>query len=91
MDKYTHSVPGRANRLLKCAVTAIKYDLDNLSVVSWNPNTMGGQRRALRSLARNKDIVISKADKGDKTVIMAIAHYLDLAYEHLMTRGHTNY
>ena len=34
-------------------------------------------------MVRNRDVVISKADKGDVTVVMSVAHYLELAYKHL--------
>ena len=37
----------------------------------------------MKCLVRNTDLVISKADKGDATVVMNVTHYLELAYKHL--------
>ena len=41
------------------------------------------EQAALKGLIENQDLVISKADKGDVTVIMNTSQYLDLAYKHL--------
>ena len=67
IDKWVPRTPGtcRSNRLNKCSLMAIKFDFDQLSVVSVKQNMTYDERRAVRSLLRNKRIVISKADKGD--------------------------
>ena len=64
-------------------ITSIKYDMDNLSVISCESNLPMGERRALKSLKKNKEIITSKADNRDTTVIMATSHYLELASKHL--------
>ena len=83
IDKYTGKIPTRAERLLKCSLTAIKFDLERLTIDSSKPNLTYGERHALRSLVKNRGLIISKADKGDTTVIMATPQYLELAYKHL--------
>ena len=40
-------------------------------------------RRALSNLRDNKDIIVTKADKGDVCVVMDVDHYLRLAWAHL--------
>ena len=46
-------------------------------------NLSKAEKKALRDLIKNQDLVISKADKGDTTVIMSTAQYLELACKHL--------
>ena len=67
IDRWVPSIPDRSNRLMKCSMMAIKFDFDKLSVAGVKQNMTYGERCALRSLVRNKRIVISKADKGDAT------------------------
>ena len=44
---------------------------------------MRGERTAVRQILEDKDILVSKADKGDVMVIMPTSQYLELAYRHL--------
>ena len=37
----------------------------------------------MRDLKKNEDIVITKADKGDTTVIMDTSHLIELVHKHL--------
>ena len=46
-------------------------------------NLPRAERKALRNLIRNPDLIISKADKGDSTVVMSTEQYLELACKHL--------
>ena len=61
----------------------------SLSIQSHRNNLFLAEYRALKSLVRNKDLVISKAGKGDPTVVMDAtlvmnaSHYLELAYKYL--------
>ena len=80
VDKYAQHIPVRANRLLKCSLIAIKFNFNKLTVGCPKPNLTYGERCALRNLHGNNQIVISKPDKGDTTVIMATLQYLELAY-----------
>ena len=85
IDRYVHASErtGRADRLLKCCMASIKYDLRSLSIQSLKNNLPPAECRALQRLVKNRDLVISKADKGDATVVMDVSHYLELAYKHL--------
>ena len=84
IDRWACSIPNRPNRLIKCSLMAIKFDFDKLlSVADVKLNMTYSERCAHRSFVRNKRIMISKADKGDTTVIMATSQYLYLAYKQL--------
>ena len=87
IDKYVGTVPPRASRILKNTLTSIKYDLGNSSTSRVPSNLSMGERLALKKLVRNENLVICKADKGDITVIMTTAQYLDMAYKHLGDRN----
>ena len=54
---------------------AIKFDYALMSVADVNQNMTYGERCARRSLVRNKRTVVSRADKGDTTVIKATSQY----------------
>ena len=41
------------------------------------------ERQALYRLKKNKDVIISRADKGDTTVIMNMSQLVELAHKHL--------
>ena len=47
------------------------------------PNLPVEERKALRDLLNNLDLVITKADKGDITVILKASYYASLGYRHL--------
>ena len=46
-------------------------------------NLTKAERLALYRLKKNENIIITKADKGDTTVIMDASHLIELAHEHL--------
>ena len=86
VKKYTGKMSNRSSRLLNCCLESIRYEFQNVSLVQPKNNLNRGEIRSLNSLARDKSLVVSKADKGDTTVIMSSAQYLDLAYKHLSDR-----
>lgn len=67
-------------------MTNIKNDLYGCSPVQVGSNLSRGERKALRQLLRDENLVISKADKGDVAVVLSTSAYLELAYEHLSDR-----
>ena len=84
-DRYKNrfSLPNRSERLIDCSFEAIRYDLSKAEILQPEPNLTKAERLALRDLKKNKDIVITKADKGDTTVIMDTSHLIELAHKHL--------
>lgn len=54
-----------------------------MSTWSLRSDLMKAKMRGLTWRRSNEDVVISKADKGDSTVIMATEHYAQLARTHL--------
>ena len=85
IDRYANvnEMPSRACRLLKSCMASIRYDFKSLRIKSMKNNLSREECRALKCLIKNRDLVISKADKGDATVVMNVTHYLELAYKHL--------
>ena len=81
--KYRFSLPTRTERLIDCTFEGIKYDLANTKILRPRTNLTKKERTALYRLKKNKDIIISKADKGDTTVIMNTSQLVELAHEHL--------
>ena len=84
-DRYKKrfSLPNRSKRLIDCSFEAIRFDLSKLETLQPKPNLSKAERRALRDLKRNENIVITKADKGDTMVIMDTSHLIELAHKHL--------
>ena len=83
IDRYTYELPKRACRILQCCLESIRYDFGNVSAQKLRANLPTAERKALRDLIRNPDLIISKADKGDSTVVMSTEQYLELACKHL--------
>ena len=83
IDRYTGELPERACRILQCCSKAIRYDFSNISVQRLRANLSKTEMQALRDLMKNPNLVISKADKGDATVIMSTTQYVELACKHL--------
>ena len=85
IDRYANvnEMPSRACRLVKSCMASIRYDFKSLRIKSMKNNLSREECRALKCLVRNRDLVISKADKGDATVVINVTHYLELAYKHL--------
>ena len=81
--KNRFSLPTRSDRLIDCSFEALRYDLCCLRVLQPIQNITKAERKALYRLKKNKDIVISKADKCDTTVIMNTSHFVELAHQHL--------
>ena len=73
----------RAARLMKRCLVSLRYDFNQLEINKGRVNLTSGERTALRQMLEDKDVVVSKADKGDVTVIMPTSQYLELAYRHL--------
>ena len=84
-DRHKHrfSLPTRTERLIDCTFESIKYNLSNTKILRPRTNLTKKERKALFGLKKNKDIIISKADKGDTIVIMNISQLVELAHEHL--------
>ena len=58
-----------------------------MSADSLRANLTGAEKTALKRLMRNHNVVISKPDKGDTTVVMNTEHYLDLSRKHLSDKN----
>ena len=78
-----YSLPARTKRLIDCSFKAIEFDLTQSKTIKPKANLTRKERQALRSLKRNKDIIITKADKGDTTVVMNTSCLIALAHKHL--------
>ena len=81
--KNRFSLPNRSERLLDCSFEAIRYDLSRAEILQPEPYLTKAERLALHGLKKNKNIIITKADKGDTTVIMDTSHLIELAHKHL--------
>ena len=81
--KNRYSLPTRSERLIDCSFKAISYDLDRLRILQPIQNLSKAERKALYRLKKNKDIIITKIDKGDTTVVMDTSHHVELAQQHL--------
>ena len=81
--KNRFSLPNRSQRLIDYNFEAIGYDLSKTEIVQPIPNLTKAERLALYRLKRNENIAITKADKGDPTVIMDVSHLVELAHKHL--------
>ena len=46
-------------------------------------NITNSESKALSKLTKNKEIVVTKADKEDTVVVLDIKQYTELAYRHL--------
>ena len=57
--------------------------LKRCRAIPHKPNRTSLECTALRALNKNKNIVITKADKGDTVVMMDLEQYTELAYKHL--------
>ena len=62
--KSRFMLPKRSLRLLDCCFEGIKFDISHSTVLNPIPNLTSHEKRAIRGL-KNKDICITKADKGD--------------------------
>ena len=81
--KNKFSLPNRSQRLIDCSFEAIGYDLSNTEIVQPVPNLTRAERLALHRLEKIENLIITKADKGDTTVIMDTSHLVELAHKHL--------
>ena len=72
--------------LLEGVLEAMKVEISNIQTtdnISHNPSW--NERRVLRELICDKDLVINKADKGSTIVVQNRAYYIQTALEHLNT------
>ena len=69
--------------MIDCSFEAMKFDISNVEVLHPLPNLTRTERVALQHLKKNKKIIVTKADKGDTTVIMDSSHLVELAHKHL--------
>ena len=62
----------------------MKIELSEISTTDNIPHSLSPQeRKALRELKCNTDLVINKADKGSTIVVQKRTDYIKLALEHL--------
>ena len=87
IDRYTGKISPRPSRILKRTLASITYDLKHIGIDNVPSNVTRAERIALRRLIKDEDLVISKADKGDATVVMSTPQYLEMAYKHLSDRS----
>ena len=81
--KSRYMLPTRTLRLLECCFEGTKYDIAHGELRRPTPSLTKQERVAIQSLNNNKDVSITKADKGDTTVIMSTNHLVQLAHTHL--------
>ena len=83
ISRYTCGVPPASAQVLSSVCSGIEENLARVRVLSSESNLPLHLRKALSNLKGNRDLVISKADKGDAVVLMDTSHYVDLAWKHL--------
>jgi hypothetical protein len=81
--KSTWCPPKGANANLEAFLSCIREELFDLKPKRVQDNLLGNERRAIRSLTNNKNIVIKKADKGSAVVVMDIEDYITEAERQL--------
>ena len=62
--------PVQPSVALETFLEEVKFELANIKLNRPKDNLSQGERKALKELSRDKNIVIKKADKGTTTVIM---------------------
>ena len=62
--------PVQPSVALETFLEEVKFELANIKFNRPKDNLSQGERKALKELSRDKNIVIKKADKGTTTVIM---------------------
>ena len=62
--------PVQSSVALETFLEEVKFELANIKFNRPKDNLSQGERKALKELSRDKNIVIKKADKGTTTVIM---------------------
>ena len=72
----SNEIPPLAGKAIEDYILAVKMDISNLPECNSIKNLSIKEKRALENLKNNKDIVISKADKGSSCVIWSKANYL---------------
>ena len=69
---------------LEGVLEAMKVEISNIQTTdNISHNLSRNERRALRELISDKDLVINKADKGYTIVVQNRANYIQTAPEHL--------
>ena len=81
--------PPTPNKTLEAFYRAVKNDLAKKSISHRKlktPNISIAQRKAIKDLKDNANIIIKKADKGSAVVIMNTSDYLREGYRQLSDR-----
>ena len=87
ITRHTGKIPPRSSRILNRTLASIRYDLKHVDIDNTPSNLTRAERTALKRLIGDEDLVVSKADKGDATVVMSTPQYLEMAYKHLSDRS----
>ena len=81
-------MPELGNSALENFLFQAKADIERMQIVRNNNNLTTDQRKALRSLKENKNIIIKKADKNSTTVVIDKALYINQGLKHLEGNKH---
>ena len=76
-------MPNRVKRIMLDTMESLNDALSKCEDVPVLPNLSKVESKALRQLVEDKDLVVTKADKGDSVVVLPTSRYLALAHEHL--------
>ena len=78
--------PVQPSVALETFLEEVKFELANIKFNRPEDNLSQGERKALKELSRDKNIVIKKADKGTTTVIMNRTDKLNEGQVHIDDR-----
>lgn len=75
--------PPKADQITESYLVALPHKLDALQPAPWKQNTNRLEWQALRTLSRDTDLVINKADKGSCIVVQDRMEYVAQGEKHL--------
>ena len=81
--KSTWIPPKATNMKLERTITRLERTIKHLRPKTPKNNVTKEERRALKSLANNKNIIIRKADKGAAIIVENVNDYITKGLEHL--------
>ena len=84
IPKYTSKRTLLSTPKLEGVLEAMKIEISQIPITdNISPNLSRGERKALRELICDKDLIINKVDKGSTIVVQNRADYIKTALEQL--------
>ena len=82
----TGHVPPMGNDALENYLTDTLFEINRLEVKPFRDNLSKNERKSLKKLIGNPELIVSKADKNNPTVIMCKNNYIKAGNEHLHSK-----